>query len=71
MTITNLPIWKLKVYGNVSFILVSQVFAYVHFLNFGELKMRFAYRKYILNKFGTLEVSIRFVIWNSLFCLGD
>jgi len=40
MTIINLPILKLKFYGNVSSILVSQVSAYVHFLNFGNLKMR-------------------------------
>jgi len=32
---------KTLVYGNVSSILVTQVLAYVHFLNFGELKMRF------------------------------
>jgi len=44
------------------------MFADVHFLHYGELKMRilhialFVYRKYTLNNVGCLEVSIRVAI---------
>jgi len=63
-----IPIRKLIVSGNVSFVLVSYAFADVHFLHFGELKMRFLhiaqirYRKYIRNNFGCLDVSIHVAI---------
>jgi len=55
---------KLKFYGYVSSVLFSYVFADVHFLHLGKVKMRFlhitlfVYRKYILNNSGCMGVSI-------------
>jgi len=67
----NKSIRKLEVYRNVIFVLVLYVFAAVHFLHFGELKLRFLQidifvsKKYILINFGCSEVSIRVTVWNT------
>jgi hypothetical protein len=63
----NKSIRNLEVYRNVSFVLVSHVFAVVHFLHFGELKLRFLQidifvSKYALINFGCSEVSIRVTV---------
>jgi len=64
----NKSIRKLEVYRNVIFVLVLYVFAAVHFLHFGELKLRFLQidifvsKKYILINFGCSEVSIRVTV---------
>ena len=41
MTIINIHIPKLKIYSNIYSVLVSWMFTDVHFLNFGELIMRY------------------------------
>jgi hypothetical protein len=68
MTSIYKPIRKLKVYKNVSFVLVSIAFADVHFLLFDELNTRFlniapfVCKRNILNSFLCLGVSIRVTI---------